>query len=226
MIFSAWKGRVSVRTQKHRMDNKGKVFDMTADPGQYKDVSKKMPKYTAQLRQAIEKFKKEVVGELGEDNRPFVIGHRDYPYTQIPARDGIAHGNIKRSNKFPNCSYFYNWTNPDDKITWTAEVDADGLFDVEIHYACPKADVGSTFELTFNDTRLTGKIAVAHEVPQHGAEHDRVERTESYVKEFKVLKLGTMRLKKGKGELTLKATKIPGSQAMEFRLIMLTRKDG
>jgi len=45
------------------------------------------------------------------------------------------------------------------------------------------------------------------------------------VKRFKTLKLGTMHLDKGKGELTLRALKIPGSQVMDFRLIMLTRKD-
>ena len=37
-------------------------------------------------------------------------------FTQIPARDGTAHGNIKRSNMWPNCSYFTNWTSLDDSI--------------------------------------------------------------------------------------------------------------
>jgi hypothetical protein len=37
--------------------------------------------------------------------------------------------------------------------------------------------------------------------------------------------LGVVRLEKGKGTLTLKATKIPGSQVMDFRLLMLKRVD-
>ena len=37
--------------------------------------------------------------------------------------------------------------------------------------------------------------------------------------------LGVIDLKKGKGELTLKALDMAGSQVMEFRLIMLTRVD-
>jgi hypothetical protein len=37
------------------------------------------------------------------------------------------------------------------------------------------------------------------------------------------MKLGVIELKKGKGTLTLQALDIPGSQALEFRLLMLTR---
>ena len=44
-------------------------------------------------------------------------------------------------------------------------------------------------------------------------------------KDFKAMKLGTIRLEKGRGELTLQATRIPASQVMDFRLMMLTRVD-
>jgi hypothetical protein len=37
------------------------------------------------------------------------------------------------------------------------------------------------------------------------------------------MKMGTITLQKGKGELKLQAKKITGSQAMEFRLLMLLR---
>ena len=54
-------------------------------------------------------------------------------------------------------------------------------------------------------------------------ENDRVLRKESYVKDFKAVKMGIIALKKGKGELTLRALKIPGKEALEFRLLMLKR---
>ena len=152
-----------------------------------------------------------------------MIGHPDYQYTQIPARDGTAHGGIKRSNRYPNCSFFNNWKTTDDKITWEAEVPADGTFEVELYYTCPVADVGSTIELSFNDAKLSAKIAEAHDPPLVGAEQDRSPRTESYVKDFKPLKMGRITLEKGQGTLALKATEIPKSQAMDFRLLMLTR---
>jgi len=49
---------------------------------------------------------------------------------------------------------------------------------------------------------------------------------ESYVKDFKAVTIGKIVLKKGKGELTLRATEIPGAEAMEFRLLTLERMQG
>ena len=223
LIFSHWRNRVSVRTQQFRLDWQGKLYDLQADPGQYRDVSKQNVSLTARLQKAASHFKTNVVSGYDKDERPFVIGHADYRYTQIPARDGQAQGNIKRSNRFPNCSYFTNWTSVDDKIVWPVKVGATGRYQVELHYACPPEDVGSTFQLSFGKHRLTGQITQAHASAPRGAEHDRVPRQESYVKDFRVMKLGTIDLAAGRGDLTLQALTIPGSQAMEFRLIMLTR---
>ena len=134
-IVSHWRNRVSVRTQHFRLDHQGKLYDMQLDPGQYKDVSARHPKVVARLTTARDEYKRNVLSGYDKDDRPFLIGHADYIFTQIPARDGQAHGNIQRSNRFPNCSFFCNWTGLDDKITWQAEVGASGTYEVEIHYA-------------------------------------------------------------------------------------------
>ncbi|MHC4401475.1 MAG: arylsulfatase [Planctomycetota bacterium] len=223
MIVSHWRNRVSVRSQRYRLDHQGKLYDMVDDPGQYQDVSKRQPEVAARLSAAATTFKEQVLAGYDQDDRPFLIGHPDYRHTQIPARDGVAHGNVKRSNRFPNCSFFTSWTSTDDKITWNAEVAAAGEFEVEVYYTCPADDVGSTIELSFNQSRLRGRVAEVHDPPLRGGEHDRVERGESYVKDFKPLKLGTIRLEKGRGELTLRTLQIPGSQVMDFRLMMFTR---
>jgi arylsulfatase A-like enzyme len=223
MIFSHWRNRVSVRTQRYRLDAQGKLYDMATDPGQYADVARRQPKVAMQLRAAVERWKEDVLAGYDQDERPFLIGHPEYRYTQIPARDGVAHGNIERSNRFPNCSFFRNWTSVDDRLTWDAEVAAGGDYEVEIYYTCPQKDVGSTIELRFNDARLQGRISQAHDPPLRGGEHDRVRRQESYVKDFRPMKLGTIKLRPGKGELTLRALEIPGSQVMDFRLMMFTR---
>jgi len=55
-----------------------------------------------------------------------------------------------------------------------------------------------------------------------GKEHDRVPRkSESYVKDFKPLRLGTFDLKPGRGPLTLRATKVAGQQVMDMRAVSL-----
>ena len=178
------------------------------------------------LQQAVRQWKQELLPELTElkkDKRPFLVGHPDFPFTQLPARDGIADGDIRRSNRHPNCTFFTDWTGLEDKITWNVEARASGNYEVEIYYTCPRADVGSTLELSFQGSHLRGRVTEANDPPLRGQENDRVPRGESYGKDFKPMKLGILHLEQGRGELTLKALEIPGAQVMDFRLMMLTR---
>jgi len=224
LIFSHWGNRTSVRNQKYRLDNKNQLYNLENDPGQREDVSKGNVEIARQLTEAKIKWEKEVLSELNtNEKRPFTIGHHDFKYNQIPARDGVAHGNIKRSNQWPNCSFFTNWKSTSDSITWNVKVLADGDFELVVYYTCPAKDVGSTFELSFGKEKLTGKIIEPHDPPLKGEEQDLIPRWESYVKDFKPLNIGTIHLTKCEGLLTLKATDVPGSQVMDFRLMMLKR---
>ena len=224
LIFNYWRDRLSVRSQQYRLDHQDQLYDMISDPNQTQNIAEQQAKVHSQLLTAKSQWQADVLSELPEkDERPFVMGHPDFPLTQIPARDGIAHGNIQRSNRWPNCSYFTNWTSIDDKITWEAELFADGEFEIVLYYTCPEDALGSTIQFSFRGESIHKQITEAHDPPATGMEHDRVERGESYVKDFKPLSMGTVKLTKGKGMLELKATEIPGSQAMEFRLMMLRR---
>lgn len=226
MIFSSLRQRVSVRTDQYRLSEKGQLYDMTQDPGQRKDIAGERPEVTQKLKQAVKDWKSSVWPHgYPKDSRPFLIGYGGAKSTQLPARDAISHGEIKRSSRHPNCSFFYNWTSPQDSISWDAEVDQAGTYEAIVYYTCPVADVGSTVELSFKDSRLTGKITEAHDPPLVGAEQDRAQRSESLVKDFQPLVLGNIQLPKGTGELTLRALEIPGKQVMDFRLLILNRID-
>lgn len=223
LIFAGWKGRWSVRTPRFRLSTTGKLYDMIEDPGQYTDVSKEFPEKHAKLTGKLEAWKKEMTEELGEDTRPFVIAHPGHQWTQIPARDGIPNGNIERSNKFPNDSFFSNWISTDDSITWEAEVAESGEFEVQLHYTCDPENVGSTLELSFGDSKLVGKVSEAHSSPLLGGERDLSPRAESYTQDWAAMTLGKIKLEAGKGVMTLKATEIPGAEVMDFRLMLLKR---
>lgn len=224
LIFSHWNDRVSVRSQRYRLDHEGQLFDLTEDPGQQMNLASEFPDVLEKLSQNANLWYEEVRADfipMGE--QPFVVAHPDFKFTQLPARDAVGYGNIQRSNRWPNSSYFTNWTSITDSISWQVEVLAEGEHEVEVYYTCPAEDVGANFELTFNGQSVSGKISEAHDPPLLYPEYDRVARMESYEKPFKPLKIGKIQLPKGKGWLTLKATEIPGSQVMEFRLMMLTR---
>ncbi|NND32251.1 MAG: arylsulfatase [Saprospiraceae bacterium] len=224
LVFNHWNNRISVRSQQFLLDHENRLFDMSSDPGQKQDISSSLPDVANKLELEKEVWEALVLSEIPEkDLRPFLLGHPDFKYHQLPARDGNGHGNIVRSNRFPNCTYFKNWTSIEDSITWEVEVVESGDFNVTLYYTCPESDIGSTFDLIFKTDTLHGEIAEAHNPPETGMENDRHPRQESYVKDFKPLDLGTMYLEKGPGMLTMKATKIVGGQVMDVRLLMLER---
>jgi hypothetical protein len=176
------------------------------------------------LKQLKRDWLQEVTPKSKEtEDRPFTLGHPDYIYTQIPARDGVAHGNIERSNRHPNCTFFTKWKSPKDSISWDVEVLADGEFEVELYYTAKERDLGSQIELRFGESFLKATITKAHDPLLVGADRDRDPRIESYTKDFIPMDLGKIQLKKGKGNLTLKAIEIPGEEVMDMRLLLFKR---
>lgn len=223
MIFSHWNGQVSVRTLQHRLDASGRLYDMTRDPGQARDIAAELPDVAARLSEAVDRWKRELLPGLEDDHRPFPVGYRVFPITWLPARDGVPHGHVRRSASAPNCSYFTDWTDVDDRITWDIEVETTGRYEAVVYYTCAAGDVGSTLELSFHGHRLRGRVAEAHDPPLRGAEHDRVPRSgESYVKEFRPLRLGVVELERGRGRLTLRAVEVPGRRVIDLRCLALT----
>ena len=221
ILVSQWKNKFGVRSQNYRLGEKGELFNMASDPEQLKPI--KDEKVSRKLKEALAKYKTEVLPEYGgnKDERDFVIAHPGSKLTQLPARDAVATGGLNRSNRFPNDSYFESWKSIDDRITWKAEAGESGVFEVEIFYATKLG--GAKYRLSFNGSELDFVIPDAHNVPKLGAEEDRSPRNESYTKDWARLKVGRIKLTKGEGELVLEALKIPGNEAMEFRLLTLRR---
>jgi hypothetical protein len=104
---------------------------------------------------------------LTNDDRPFPVGYWQFPTTLLPACDGVPSGNVQRSNRFPNSTYFRNWTSTDDLLKWDIEVANAGQYGVTIYYACPADDVGARFEVEFLGNRLQGRIGRAM-IVSHG----------------------------------------------------------
>ncbi len=219
-IFTLQQGRVSVRTQQYRLDAAGALFDMEADPMQDRDIAAERPGVAASLRAAAAAWAKEMLPLVGADNRPYPVGY--WEMTMLPARDGVPHGGVKRSARAPNCSYFTNWTSKDDSMTWDVEVGRAGEYEVLVYYTCPSGSEGSTIELSFDGARARTEVRPAHDPPLIGQSDDRHDRgSESYVKDFKPLSLGTIQLNKTRALLTLRALEIPGSQVADVRYVAL-----
>lgn len=247
-LFNVQNNNLSVRSQQYRLDPQGALFDMIADPGQTKNIAAQQPDVATRMIQAAADWRASIPGAakapasaaakagkgkggkgggggalLPPDDRAYTVGYREFPWTPLPARDGEPHGSVKRSSGAPNCSYFVNWTSKNDSMTWDIEVNTAGDYEVVIDYTA--AEAGATVELEFKGAKLTGKVAPAWNPPLY-TNQDTIARPdgESQMKEFRPLKLGVMRLEKGRGLLTLRATDVPGKSVMDVRRVNLTLK--
>ena len=223
MLFAHWNGKIGVRSLQYRLDDTSRLYDMAADPGQTKDVSADQAEVKKRMIGAVEEWRKNLLADLKKDDRPFTVGYREFPRTRLPARDATFAGKIQRSAPAPNCSYLTNWTTKDDSISWNIAIETAGKYEVTILYTCPKADVGSSIELSFGAAKLKGRVDEPHDPSLVGESNDRVPRKgESYMKDFRALKLGEIELPRATGALTLRATDIRGKQVMDVSGITLT----
>ncbi len=106
-------------------------------------------------------------------------------------------------------------------MTWDIEVATSGRYEATVYYTCAKEDLGATVELSFATSKVQGKVAEAFDPPL--VDNDRVPRKgESYMKDFRPLRLGEFRLEKGRGSLVLRALEVPGKRVMDVRAVVLT----
>ncbi len=231
-------GKLSVRSQTHRLDAAGGLFDMVADPNQTKSIAKEQPEMAAKLAAAGSAWHQEVfgapyappagTGKKGRarpaDDRPYPVGYAEFPVTMLPARDGEPHGGVRRSSGAPNCSYFVNWKTREDSMTWDIDVHTSGEYEVTIDYACPEADAGAMIELRFGESKTAGKVGPGWYPPLLDGQDRASRKAESFMRDFRTLKLGSMSMAAGRGLLTLRALEIPGETVMEVRRVNLILK--
>ncbi|RLT08836.1 MAG: N-acetylgalactosamine 6-sulfate sulfatase [Planctomycetota bacterium] len=227
MIFSHWAGKVSVRTQTHRLDDQNRLFDMIKDPGQTSDISKNQPSLHAELKSAVKSWRIDALeGIRLKDNRPFPIGYSQFLITHLPARDALFSGEVKRSALAPNCSFLTNWKADSDTIYWPVQIETTGTYELVFHHTIAAPNIGCRINLSFNDRLLTSfKLDQVFDPPLRGIEHDRVPRnSESLVKDFLPLSVPNLKLTKGQGILKLQASDIKAGKSADLRGISLILK--
>lgn len=220
-IFSHWNGNVSVRDQKYILDHDNQLYDLNADPGQLKPLIQPSDSVISKFMTLKKEWMNTVMKEIDRDRKEvFPIGFEASRFTQLPARDGIPHGNIQRSNRWPNSSYFTNWLETSDSITWDCDILTEQNYKVTLYYTCKAAAVGSTILLKQGENELKTRITEAHDPGFDGVKFDRFPREESFEKDFKTLEMGVIHLDKGNHSISLKASEIKGSQFIDFRLLV------
>jgi arylsulfatase A-like enzyme len=224
LLFSTSKQQVSVRTQQFRLDNSGQLFDLSSDPGQQINVAKEHAALTERLRHRARIFAAEARESFAANaDRPFTVGFARS--TTLPARDGVAHGTIRRSSKAPNNSFFTNWSDVTDSMTWDVEINQDAEYRIVIYYTCAAGNEGVRLQFGAD-----GGVAIetpATEVfdpPLYDKAKERVLPSHYFVKDFKALADGVLALQKGRTTLRLRTSHLKGPQVVDVHSIDLIRE--
>lgn len=223
-LFAVKNQDVSVRTQQFRLDAEGRLFDIQSDRGQQNDVSDRYPTLAADLARRAEQHG-EAMQRYFEvfSDRPFTVGFG--PTTTLPARDGVGHGEIQRSSKAPNNSFFKNWTREEDTITWDIDVGESGAYDAVVYYTCAAGNEGVVLELGIDGgDSAAGMVRHAFDPPLYDKSKERMPESHYRMKDFKPLSLGQLNLEQGRAVLRLSARGKRGSGIADIHSIDLVRQ--
>ena len=187
IIYSHWKGNVSLRFQEYRLDKDNNLFNVVDDQSQI------FPVKNDSIKKYLIEKKKDWVDKVlnpsfSDKKRPFTILGKSNFNNVLPARDSYFSGGLKRSNRYPNDSFLTNWSEA-DSIYWPIQVMSDGLYSMRIFINSDKESLNSEIIVSSNNDNVKGKVEKVFLSDLRGMENDRVPRIESYLKDFQSIDL-------------------------------------
>lgn len=202
-LIQYWNGKTSIRSNQYRLSSANEMFDIINDPSQLLEINNPVEK------DKMENIKKDWSNKF--PNYDQLVEERPLPIIQtktpiiLPARESKFIGNeLSLSNRWPNDSFIDNWKSDKDFIYWPIEVYQDLIYEPVVYYTADKSSLGTVITIEANESKVQKIITESFDPLLRGMENDRVEREESYVKDFKKMIFPAIRLKKGLYNLKLK----------------------
>lgn len=122
-------------------------------------------------------------------------------YAQLHGR----HGQRMQQQCYEHIVHIGNWINVNDFLVWEFELPDSGEYEVRINYSCAPDSKGSSIVFSNGRAELQAKV-----------------RSTGGWEQFKRMRLGTLRLSKGKNTVSLRAVDIAeGGEVMRLRSVEL-----
>jgi len=222
----------SVRTDRWRaayQRGKWSLYDMLADPGQKKDVAKTHPQAVKKLSAAYSDWYKDV-SRKGFEPIPIPVGHPKETVTSIPANESFLKPEAGKGINYSGNghhgyanSWIEDWTDPEATAVWHLDVLTPGTYTLTLKYTCGAKNIGCQIQTEVGNQKLATTISKAHDPPKIGNQ-DRVEQSDNYMsKKWAKIKLGTVKLQKGRCDITLTGLKKLGPKMIDVKAIEMTR---
>jgi len=224
-LFTFWGNRGAARTEQYRLAVYAKrleLYDMKADPGETMNIAAKKPQVARELKAAYGAWLKDV-NAGGFDPIPIPIGYKERPEVVMPGHEAFLEPAGRKTISYVGRSgwandYVTNWTSTDAYPWWEVDVVRAGTYEVTLMYVCRAEDVGAEIRAEIGGKSLSGKVTKAHDPPLIPSP-DRWRRGEVYEKVWAPLKLGSVKLDKGRTRLVVKALTKPGDTVMDLKAV-------
>ncbi|MEL6106831.1 MAG: sulfatase-like hydrolase/transferase [Planctomycetota bacterium] len=197
------------------------LFDLVKDPGQTHDISQAFPEQLQSHRAAYRSWFADVSKDWALESL-IPCGYREFPITHLHAVQSSIGGSLQFHGRGFHHDWIVNWKDPRDEISWDLQVVEAGNYRVAIKYTCPKPDIGSSVRVTVNDGEVKAIVDQPFDPPLY-PNQDRAPRAGELEKPWATLELGQMKIEKGIAKLVLSADRMPGTQVMEVREVLLER---
>ena len=150
---------------------------------------------------------------------PLVLGPDEKGCVALPALYADIHGPHGQRAQFETAHglvHVGNWINARDKVAWDLELPKAGEYEVTLTYACAKAQAGAAIEARLGlEEPEAGKKDKAPKVA------GKVRATKSRT-DFRKMKVGRLKFKKGTNVLVVRCTEMPKGAVMNLRQADLT----
>jgi len=79
---------------------------------------------------------------------------------ELAAKSAVIHGSVARYELLQGVGNICYWTEQNDWLDWSFNVDKSGAYVVELKYSCAPGFEGSTFDVAVEEQHLNGRISV------------------------------------------------------------------
>lgn len=208
------------RWRQWRHYGKGGLYDISADPGETRDVAAEHPDVVDRLDAAYQDW--EAGNRQAAQGRPSekhaFVGHPEAPLVFLNAHRAEVRDVNRPSITFDG--WIAGWNHTRGEVSWDIEVVEAGRFEVAVMQTCPASAVGTEIRVHVGGAGVEGRFEKAHD-PDLLAK--RCFPKTNPEKDWAPLDLGVLELSKGQAVLTVRVTKAVGEPGIDLRGVRLTR---
>ncbi|REE01549.1 arylsulfatase [Marinoscillum furvescens] len=234
-LYEAWWDRRRVRTPDYLLVN-NELYDIRQDPGQQNDISKDSVQLMAKLEGMHTQWKASLNLAADQKINPIPVGYDAYPVNILPAHEAELYPPFpqREDRKHTGIAYYAqygwahdwidHWTQTEAFFSWPVEVMDSATYHVYFKYNLAKENTGCKLRLSAGAAALETVVTKAFHVDPLPSPDRAPRGEEAPERHWAVHYAGTITLPAGPVSLKMETLEITGTESIELKEIVLSKK--